>query len=339
MKNRMAFAIALLVALSVTLAACGSPATPTPTPAPTAVPTPEPTAIPTTEAFPTTLPPGDVDVAWLSVIKPEVPAVARVNGTDVTTDKYLKTLRQQLQQVTLQYGVDWNDPENISLLPGFQDEVLQQMVQEELARQLAAAEGLVVDDARREAERTIITENILLSGQYENWEAFLAAMGWTPEAFEEALDSYLVFTLLEEAHGGSADSEQVHAAHILVETEETGNEVLAKLAAGEDFAALAAQYSIDTSNKDTGGDLGWFPRGAMVTEFENAAFSMEPGQTSELVQTQFGYHIIFVFGKETRPLEGDALAQVQQQNFNNWFGTEMGNATLETLAEFAPTES
>ena len=68
-------------------------------------------------------------------------------------------------------------------------------------------------------------------------------------------------------------------------------EIKAKLTGGESFSKLAQQYSIDVSKK-RGGDLGLFGRGVMVKEFEKAAFALEKGQVSDIVKTQFGYHII-----------------------------------------------
>ena len=86
-------------------------------------------------------------------------------------------------------------------------------------------------------------------------------------------------------------SNKVHCAHILVEKLSLAQEIKTKIANGESFANLAKQYSIDSSKK-RGGDLGFFGRGMMVQEFEKAAFVLEKGQVSDIVKTQFGYHII-----------------------------------------------
>ncbi|MGH9175574.1 MAG: peptidylprolyl isomerase, partial [Vicinamibacterales bacterium] len=77
-----------------------------------------------------------------------------------------------------------------------------------------------------------------------------------------------------------ARAEQVHAAHILVATQDAANEVIARLNNGEEFATIATEVSTDTSTAGTGGDLGWFPRGVMVDPFEEAAYRLEPGATS-----------------------------------------------------------
>jgi peptidyl-prolyl cis-trans isomerase C len=85
--------------------------------------------------------------------------------------------------------------------------------------------------------------------------------------------------------------DKIRCAHILVANEQQAKEILEKLGKGEKFATLAQQYSLDGSGK-RGGDLGVFGRGVMVREFEKAAFSLEKGQVSGIVKTQFGYHII-----------------------------------------------
>jgi parvulin-like peptidyl-prolyl isomerase len=94
------------------------------------------------------------------------------------------------------------------------------------------------------------------------------------------------------------EPEKIHALHILVETEEEANNILNKLKEGIiDFAELAKQKSIDASAQN-GGDLGFFTRGQMVKEFEDAAFSLKPGEISNVVKTEFGYHIIKLVEKK-----------------------------------------
>lgn len=85
--------------------------------------------------------------------------------------------------------------------------------------------------------------------------------------------------------------ETINARHILLENEEEAKGVLEKARRNEDFAELAKEYSKDPSN-DRGGDIGYFKRGQMIPEFEDAAFALKTGEISGIVKTQFGYHII-----------------------------------------------
>jgi peptidyl-prolyl cis-trans isomerase C len=86
-------------------------------------------------------------------------------------------------------------------------------------------------------------------------------------------------------------ADKVHCAHILVKTETEAKNIKARIDKGEKFGSIAKNVSICSSAKN-GGDLGTFARGKMVKEFEKAAFTLEKGQTSEPVKTQYGYHII-----------------------------------------------
>jgi len=112
--------------------------------------------------------------------------------------------------------------------------------------------------------------------------------------------------------------EQVRASHILLKTDGKNDAdvkakaegILKEAKAGGDFAALAKKYSEDDSNAPQGGDLDYFARGRMVPEFDNAAFNLKPGEVSDLVKTQFGYHIIKVTDRKpaiVRDLKDPAL--------------------------------
>jgi peptidyl-prolyl cis-trans isomerase C len=93
--------------------------------------------------------------------------------------------------------------------------------------------------------------------------------------------------------------EEVRASHILVKTQDEAKKVADELKGGGDFAELAKKYSQDRGGA-SGGDLGYFTRGQMVKEFEDAAFAMEKGKLSEPIETQFGWHILKVDDKRNR---------------------------------------
>jgi len=118
--------------------------------------------------------------------------------------------------------------------------------------------------------------------------------------------------------GVTPEEEEVWARHILVPDEATANIVEQKLKDGEDWNALAAQFSTDTSTKDQGGDLGWFGKGKMVAAFEDAAFKLKVGEISQPVQSDFGWHIIQVLGHETRPLSTSEYDTFKQTKFDEW---------------------
>ncbi len=103
------------------------------------------------------------------------------------------------------------------------------------------------------------------------------------------------------------------------ETLALATEIRQRIVDGEDFAALAQEYSDDPGSSFSGGDLGWLGRGVTVPPFEEAAFALEVGQISEPVKSDFGYHIIEVLDKDTeRPKDEATLAQEREQVFQDW---------------------
>lgn len=129
-------------------------------------------------------------------------------------------------------------------------------------------------------------------------------------------------------------AEQVHARHILVKTYEDALKVQERLQQGEDFAKLAQELSEDPGSKEQGGDLGWFARGAMVKEFEDAVFALPLNQISAPITTTYGVHIIQVLERESnRELDAVALANAQSRVLNDWLqkATRDPNNRIERL--------
>ncbi len=114
------------------------------------------------------------------------------------------------------------------------------------------------------------------------------------------------------AGDGKHETEEVWARHILVPDATTATIITERLKNGEDFYDLAATFSIDESNKNKGGDLGWFGKGQMVPEFETATYALSVGQVSGPVTTTYGTHLIQLLGRRSKPLNDNEWSQQLQ---------------------------
>lgn len=204
--------------------------------------------------------------------------VAQVGGT--------KILLSEMQEV-----VDTAPDHVKQALLAQKDKLLEEMVNQELFYQegvvLKLAEDAVVLQSLERAKKQIIIQRML---QMQVQDKVKVTTEEVKAYYDKNPDKFLV-------------PERVRAAHILVKEEKLANELLDKLKKGTDFAALAAEHSIDPS-KMNGGDLGFFARGSMVPEFEKAAFALPEGGLSGVVQTKYGFHIIKCVKKEApKPVE------------------------------------
>jgi len=134
--------------------------------------------------------------------------------------------------------------------------------------------------------------------------------------------------------------EQVRASHILLATRDAALELIDGRLQNEDFATVAEEVSIDTATAVNGGDLGWFPRGVMTQPFEEVAFSLEVGEMSEPVQTEFGWHIILVTGhEEDRPLTASMINALRQSAVDRWLREQRENADISAEVELPDDSS
>lgn len=153
-----------------------------------------------------------------------------------------------------------------------------------------AAQAAKVAEGPEFAARLAYYRDKVLLDEYLTREAKKAA---TPEAAQK---------LFDETVKAMTPEEEVHARHILVEDEAKAKDAAARVKKGEDFAKVAAELSKDPGSGKEGGDLGWFTKERMVPQFAEAAFKLQKGQISEPVQTQFGWHVIKVEDKRSKPL-------------------------------------
>lgn len=206
-------------------------------------------------------------------------------------------------------------------------QVLNQMVQQSLIDQYARDKKIDISQAdidKKEAE----TKAKFPPGQFEQ---ILKNQGLTEQDVQTILRQQLILekAVAPQVHVSDADvkayfdknhavfdkPEQVRARHILVADLKTANEVLAKLKAGGSWDALAKQYSTDPASKDKGGELGFFGKGQMVPQFQDAAFNAKVGQIVGPIKSPFGYHIIQVEEKKpaVKASLASASAQIRQQ--------------------------
>lgn len=182
---------------------------------------------------------------------------------------------------------------------------LDNLITQELIAQEAKAASVTVSDADVTAEIDLIKKSF---GSDEEFNATLAQYGMTLETLQKDTKVNLTIRKILEPQTDVTDAEiqqfydenkaslgtpeQVQASHILVATKEEADAILAELKQGADFATLAKEKSTDPGSKDKGGDLGFFGKGAMVPEFEEAAFALKVNELSGVVQTEHGFHII-----------------------------------------------
>jgi parvulin-like peptidyl-prolyl isomerase len=164
--------------------------------------------------------------------------------------------------------------------------------------------------------------------------------GLTEADERQAVTRDLLRQKVEDAVGQEqvpSNQEQVHARHIVLPSEDQARDVLSQLQAGADFASLAQQDSTDTATKDSGGDMGWFARGSKPQAIEDAAFGLQPGQTSDVVPNGSSFEIIQVVERQAdRPVPADQLTLQRSQAFNTWLSSQRSGPDVKLT--FSPAQ-
>jgi parvulin-like peptidyl-prolyl isomerase len=311
-------ALTLLLAL---LTACDSSGVTTPPPAASAPPATAKVVVgPTQAPAPVTAP---------APATTEVPFIAKVNDQPIPLSAYQNQVTQ-FQAALIAQGLDAKSAEGQAQLAQVKDQVLNGMIDQVLIEQEAKRKGIGVSDAEFDAAMQDILKN---SGGPDAFAAQLAAVGQSDPDFRAGQRAAMLASKMrDQVIGGIANTgPQVHARHILVDKIEIADSLLSQLKAGADFAALAQQYSQDTLTRDGGGDLGWFPRGVLISkEVEDAAFALQPGQYSTPVQSAFGFHIVQLIDVDpARALTDNQRLALQQATFEKWLESLRATANIQ----------
>jgi len=261
---------------------------------------------------------------------PQGPA-AIVNGQEIPMASFLREVEKR-QIALVQRGVNLNTPQGKAQLEQEKQLVLDNMIDDVLVLQDAAKQGVAVSDAELDAELQKIVSS--LGGQAKFEEQLKFASQTLDEARSMLRVQMLYLKMRDRVVGSLQTAEQVHARHILVDSQANAQALLAQIQAGADFGQIAQQSSQDNLTRANGGDLGWFARGTLpAKEVEDAAFALQPGQLSEVIQSAFGYHLVQVLERDpARKLEGELFVKVQQQAMENWLNGLRAQAQVQRLA-------
>jgi peptidyl-prolyl cis-trans isomerase C len=252
------------------------------------------------------------------------PVVALVDGTPILlADFEAEVSRYEAAQRSL--GID------LATLGDYRAMVLNALIDQRLLADAARKAGESVEPAEIEARIEALAAEM---GGSDAMGAWLAANGYSLEQLKKSLGEEILAALMVEriADDVPATAEQVHARHILVADAALAEDLRSQLISGADFATLAQTYSLDLSTRVASGDLGWFARGTLTTpEVEAAAFALQPGEISAIVQSALGYHIIEVLERGDHPLSQETWRRFRQEAVDSWLTDQRAQAAIEII--------
>lgn len=292
----------LLAFLALSVAACAGD-TPTPTAAVSELPLETP-PLPTFTSTP--FPP---------TATPE-PLAAVVNGEEITLAQFKAEFERYQSVVGTQLATE--ESEQI---------VLDDLINQTLLAQAAAEAGFVVDEALIQERFDSLVAQL---GNRQSLLDWITANGYSEQSFREDLARAIAAAWMRDQILGEVPDkiEQVHALQILLYNSEEANDVYAQLNSGADFEVLASEY--DPVGK---GDIGWFPRGYLTeSKLEEMAFNLQPGEYSDVIETDTGFHIIMVLERDPAwLLEPDARLALQAQALRRWLIIQRDQSDIRVL--------
>lgn len=258
------------------------------------------------------------------------PLAALVNGEQIPMAAYEQQVALY-EASMVSAGQDLTTSEGQEAMAQGRQWVLDLMIEQKLIEHAAAREGIVVGDEEVDTTIQALREEI----GNEDFDAWLAQEDLSLEQMRERLRSDMVATQMANriAESVPARAEHVHARHILVDTEEEARRILGQLQAGADFVTMAQTYSQDASTRDVGGDLGFFPRGVLTSaEVEQAALALQPGQLSDVVQSELGYHIVQVVDRNPdQEISPEDLRLLKDQAVRSWLDELRTSADIQVF--------
>ncbi len=207
---------------------------------------------------------------------------------------------EKLTEREVQFALEELEPNSGPVDDQKREEIIGFLINAKLVAK-AAQEAKMAEGPEYEARLEFLRQRVLM-------QSFLAKAG------KEAVNDEAIKKVFDETVKEMKPEEEIRARHVLVETEEEAKKVAGRIAAGEDFAVIAKEVSKDPGSGAEGGDLGYFTKGSMVPEFGEAAEKLEIGKVSDPVKSQFGWHIIKVEDKRTKPLPKleDVRGQIEE---------------------------
>lgn len=254
-----------------------------------------------------------------TVTPTSLPMALKVNGEGILLSEYESEL-SRLQAALTELGQEMTPEEQ-------KERVLGNFTDELLLAQAAGKSGFTVTDEEVQARIDRLATDMGGAEKLAEWQSI---NGYTDETFRVALKRAIAVAWQRDTivNNVPETAEQIHARQLFFKNEANAIAALAQLKKGIDFSTLARQQ-----DDVLGGDLGWFPRGVLTQpEVEEVVFAMQPGETSEIIASNLGYHILNVIEREPdHPLSTEARLILQEKALASWIENARASSTIEIL--------